>query len=301
MKFVAVCNTIFQILCFLSAFSHIAKAEDYTTGYSLSSGVTKTIYVFEGAGAGTAKWYKVVNSSGLNLFVPTKTATEWNAFLTKKPANVTTSETNATNCKLLLDYGKITTSGNYTIDPDGPGGIAAFSTFCDMTTNGGGWTLNFKGSANTSLYTTASQFLSENINSSASEVMVFYASESTTFTPINSRFKFTKPSGFNPFTVTQATVSLTITNLTNSTVSSASSLIYGYNNFSSYSCDIWSTTTSSYGRFGLCIGGSDATNFSNFPYYNAYNASGTDFCANSNQAYSASYCSASRFLVIFER
>ncbi len=41
------------------------------------------------------------------------------------------------SCAELYNSGK-TTSGVYTIDPDGSG---AFDVFCDQTTEGGGWTV----------------------------------------------------------------------------------------------------------------------------------------------------------------
>jgi hypothetical protein len=45
------------------------------------------------------------------------------------------------NCKDIIDYYPMSTSGVYTIDPDGAGASPSISCYCDMDTDGGGWTL----------------------------------------------------------------------------------------------------------------------------------------------------------------
>jgi len=72
------------------------------------------------------------------------------------PTIVGTESTPGLSCKHILDTGSSTGDGIYWIDLDGTGGDSSFEVYCDMTTDGGGWTKINSFSDFTNMYTTGS-------------------------------------------------------------------------------------------------------------------------------------------------
>nr|VFK41277.1 MAG: Fibrinogen beta and gamma chains, C-terminal globular domain [Candidatus Kentron sp. SD] len=52
-----------------------------------------------------------------------------------------TNLSNSSSCYAIKEYQSDASSGTYEIDPDGEGPIGPFDVYCDMETDGGGWTL----------------------------------------------------------------------------------------------------------------------------------------------------------------
>ncbi|MDB4968310.1 MAG: Tryptophan synthase alpha chain [Myxococcales bacterium] len=70
----------------------------------------------------------------------------------------------ATDCYALHVASPLLTDGSYTLDPDGSGGADPFQAYCDMTTNGGGWTLLMKVDGKQTTFTYSSAYWTNNIS-----------------------------------------------------------------------------------------------------------------------------------------
>lgn len=142
-------------IIFLCIFSFLTMGIDsVNSGYRVNKGSVKAIQAH-----GTCR--KISNSStSKDFFIPTKSANEWNAFLSKLPVELSIS--NCQSCLDVFSNGGSVGDGIYNLNPTGS---EFLSIYCDMTTDGGGWTrLMYHDYKASSLFTSTAEAQTSNVS-----------------------------------------------------------------------------------------------------------------------------------------
>lgn len=134
-----------KLLALLIFIPVLAGINNLTDGYRIpKNGGSTRIYAKDGSAQGAC--YTIQNNNTTNdLFVPTKSTTEWSAFIAAPtPSYVVKTLCQPKSCKEIMTLMGSPADGVYTIDSDGAGAGTSYQTYCDMTTDGGGWTRIFR-------------------------------------------------------------------------------------------------------------------------------------------------------------
>ena len=110
---------------------------EYTAGAGLAYSISGTNVTYATGGLGTVATSNTGNGGAGNGVDAATNAGGSGIVIVRYPISPTTY----TSCKAILAAGASNGDGEYLIDLDGNGAAAPFVTYCDMTTDGGGWTL----------------------------------------------------------------------------------------------------------------------------------------------------------------
>ena len=139
--------------------------------FALASGALPAGMALSSAGllSGTPTVLTPVEGQAIEVQATYKNKSSLNSYVVKVVPGVAT-------CATVLAANPSSLSGLYTLDIDGAGPEAARAYYCDMTTNGGGWTLLVKAQASSTAHSNA---LAVGVLTSPAQVTVAKLSDAT--------------------------------------------------------------------------------------------------------------------------